>query len=200
VNDECRTFDRWLDEGRSPSAEAPMLAHARTCARCTAALAAALEVEALLVEPLATSAPAGFTAGVMRRLAAAPRARAAIVLPEAAPLEWWLRAPADPPAAMALVLAGLLWWLRAPLWAMAAAGAAQVNGAVHALTEVSGIAHAAQLASGPLSGSTGAAALIVGLAPAMLLASWWLFGWSSRAVARSAPARVSAAPAAVAGR
>jgi hypothetical protein len=109
----CEAFERWLDDGRPEAGEPAMHAHAATCARCGAALAAMLELEHAL-EISATPAPAHFTDRVMSRIGE-QRARAAERAVEPA-LAWWVRAAADPAGALALVAAALLLWRGEALW------------------------------------------------------------------------------------
>jgi hypothetical protein len=180
----CEAFERWLDEGRPGESAAEARAHATRCERCAVALAAELELEAALAMPPEHAAPAGFTGGVLTRIAAARRARplAAWVIP---PLDWWLRAAADPPAALALALAGLVLWYRAPLWSAAGAAGAWLAGLAGSVAGVSAAA-GLDLALPSLGGRFTAPAAIVAFAPVVLFASWWLYRWADRAMARAA--------------
>ena len=116
---DCGHFERWLDDGQPQAAAAGAHAHADSCAHCAAALASARALDAAL-ERYAATAPAGFTARVMERV---PRARAgrplAWVEPDALP--WWVRAAAEPAAALSLALAALVLWKYATLARFAAA-------------------------------------------------------------------------------
>jgi hypothetical protein len=105
----CTLFEDWLNRGMpgAPArpAEAAML-HALTCPACSAARAAALEMEAALrAEP--PPAPAGLLDKIMGGVAAAP-GRTLPVLDD--PLAWWVRAILQPAATGALVLAAVLTW------------------------------------------------------------------------------------------
>jgi len=108
---DCERFGRWLDEG-AQAAPAGADAHAASCARCAAALAAARALDAALVAELAhptVTAPAGFAERVMERVARARQARLLVWLePEALP--WWVRAAAEPVTALSLSLAALVLW------------------------------------------------------------------------------------------
>lgn len=105
---ECARFERWLDDGMLAEADAAARAHAATCVRCAAALAAAHALDAAL-ERSAVAAPDGFADRVMERVARARLARLfARVEPDALP--WWVRTAAEPAAALALGLAALVTW------------------------------------------------------------------------------------------
>jgi hypothetical protein len=105
----CARVGRWLDDGMPPDGRGAAEAHASGCARCTAALAAALDVEVLLAREPAAAAE-GFTAAVMRRVGPRhdPAAPPAIVVPPTVP--WWTRAAAEPAAAVGLALAAWAFW------------------------------------------------------------------------------------------
>jgi len=110
---DCGHFERWLDEGM-PVAEGPAAhAHVASCARCAAALATARRLDAGLAA-CALRAPAGFVERVMERVARARAARL-LSLVETDALPWWVRAAAEPTAALSLALAALLIWQREPL-------------------------------------------------------------------------------------
>jgi hypothetical protein len=120
---DCERFERWLNEGLGEPAGVEGHAHAASCARCGAALAAARALDAAL-EPPAVVAPAGFAERVMERVARARAARlSAWIEPEVLP--WWVRAAAEPATALSLVLAALVLW-QYPLLARFAAAAFQV--------------------------------------------------------------------------
>jgi len=105
---DCVRFERWLDEGMGETAGAAGRAHAVSCARCGAALAAARALEAALERP-AIAAPADFTARVMERVARARMARwLTWIEPEVLP--WWVRAAAEPATALSLTLGALVLW------------------------------------------------------------------------------------------
>ena len=110
---DCGRFARWLDDGM-PRAEADEAgAHASSCERCAASLAAARRLDAALAAASAR-APAEFTERVMERVARARSARVLGVV-EADALPWWVRAAAEPAAALSLALAALVLWQRVPL-------------------------------------------------------------------------------------
>jgi hypothetical protein len=105
---DCGRFERWLDEGMGAEVGAEGPAHAASCARCGAALAAARALDAAL-ERSATVAPAGFAERVMERVALARQARfLARLEPEVLP--WGVRAAAEPATALSLALAALVLW------------------------------------------------------------------------------------------
>jgi hypothetical protein len=116
---DCGYFERWLDDGMPQTASAEAGAHAASCARCAAALADARALDAALARYAAT-VPAGFTERVMERVAHARAARTpAWIEPDALP--WWVRAAAEPAAALSLALAALVLWNYATLARFAAA-------------------------------------------------------------------------------
>jgi hypothetical protein len=105
---DCEYFERWLDEGPGETPGAEGHAHAASCARCGAALAAARALDAAL-ERSAIAAPADFAERVMERVARARQARLlAWIEPEVLP--WWVRAAAEPTTALSLALAALVSW------------------------------------------------------------------------------------------
>jgi len=182
----CETFERWLDAGRPAAAEPAARAHAAGCARCATALRAALEVEGLLAAGLAP-APAGFAARVMERVEAARRAGAAPAgyAPHAAPIappafDWWVRAAADPAAALALVLAALVAWRGEAMVALVARGLERLSAQPLFATSAA--------AGGALARAAGSLSLTapgpIGLVVLMALpwASWLLFRWSESLV------------------
>jgi hypothetical protein len=118
---DCERFERWLNEGWEEEG-AEWHAHAASCARCGAALAAARALDAAL-ERSASVAPADFAERVMERVA---RARAARWLTWIEPevLPWWVRAAAEPATALSLTLAALVLW-QYPVLARFAAAAFQ---------------------------------------------------------------------------
>jgi hypothetical protein len=122
---DCAQFDAWLDEGRDAAQATAAAAHAATCPRC----AAAFELESLLGAPPAVEAGAAFTENVLYRVRDAERAHAAARLVRVEPdAAWWLRAPAEPSAALALVVAALLAWRGDGVWAFALRLAAWTRG------------------------------------------------------------------------
>jgi hypothetical protein len=116
----CSEFVRWLDDGLPQGAAASAArAHAAACPRCAAALAAAREIDRLLEAPV-TFAPAGLADSVMMRVAAiesvlAAHPRATLAAGSFAidtTQAWWVRAAAQPAAALALTLAAFVLWQR----------------------------------------------------------------------------------------
>jgi hypothetical protein len=119
---DCERFEHGLDEGWEETAGAEGHAHAASCARCGAALAAARALDAAL-ERSAIVAPADFAGRVMERVARARMARRlAWIEPEVLP--WWVRAAAEPVTALSLALGALVLW-QYPLLARFAAAAFQ---------------------------------------------------------------------------
>jgi hypothetical protein len=119
---DCERFERWLDEGMGAQAGAEGRAHAASCARCGAALAAARALDAALARS-AIVAPEDFAGRVMERVARARLARLlAWIEPEVLP--WWVRAAAEPATALSLVLGALVLW-QYPVLARFAAAAFQ---------------------------------------------------------------------------
>ena len=184
----CEQVDRWLDQGRLESGAAQCRAHSASCARCAAAIDAALEIDTLLAADLAP-APATLTASVMARVAMARRAEWPLEPPA---FDWWVRAAAQPSVALALALAALLMWRGDLLLALASQGmvwlGAQLASAAAAVP--------ATLAPAPAT----RAALWLTLMIAAPWASWLLYRWSEtyarphgagpRAVASGAGSRV----------
>lgn len=120
----CAAMDRWLAAGGAAFGPVPgeALAHAALCARCGARLAAERELEALL--SALPAAPAGFTAGVMRRVAAArpsaaPQPRVALPAPAPAALPLWVRVAAEPAVVLASLVAAAVAWKASALLALA---------------------------------------------------------------------------------
>jgi len=182
----CERFERWLDAVRPAAGEPAARNHAESCARCAASLRAALEVDGLLAAGLAP-APAGFAARVMERVEAARRASAALAgyPPHAAPIappafDWWVRAAADPAAALALVLAALVAWRGGAMVALAARGLERLSAQPLFATSAA--------AGGALARAAGSLSLNapgpIGLVVLMALpwASWLLFRWSESLV------------------
>jgi hypothetical protein len=182
----CDAFERWLDAGLPAAGAAEARAHAAACPRCAPALEAALEVERFLAEETA-HAPAGFTARVMERVAAAGRAGALDFTP--APLAWWLRAGAEPATALALALAALLTWQHERLPALFAAGLLRLAGWI-----TQGLAQLPSLtrpltplvlpyASAWVSQPVFVWGLALALLPGVLWTSGVLYRWSAHAAA-----------------
>ncbi len=135
---DCAGFERWLDEGTPPDGAVEARAHADACARCAAALAMARELDDALARA-AVRAPAGFAARVMERVARARIERLASLLATDT-LPWWVRAAAEPAAAISLALAALVLWQREALVRVSASvlqalGHPAVEGALRRLGE-----------------------------------------------------------------
>ncbi len=116
----CAEYERWLDDGMPEGdVSSAARAHAAACAACAAAFAAAQEIDLLLAAPPAP-APERLTDSVMARVQAieavrAEQSRAAIVpgtFVFGSEQAWWVRAAAQPAAALALMLAALVLWQR----------------------------------------------------------------------------------------
>jgi len=166
---DCAAFDRRLDEGAS--LDDAMRAHAASCERCTAALAAMAELDALLAE--APAAPEGFTEAVMARVmprhAAAPANEPAL---EPSPAPWWLDILLQPAVVLSTLLLALVVWRARALFAAAEAGAAWLATAAGGLDTGHVLsAHAFQWA---------ALGLALGFAPALGFAMYALSGWVVR--------------------
>jgi len=183
----CRDLERWLDDGGAPERYVEAMAHARICAHCSATLRGMDELEDLLASP-SSAAPEALTERVMARVAITPQAPARIPVLELLPMfqtaPWWVRVALDPAALLAIMLASALIWRGNALFALATAGAA---------TLASWLGHAlsAPLPS-PDPGAVGAvlihpyvlAALAIGLAPLVLMASRAIYSWSAERVSR----------------
>ncbi len=174
----CDQVDRWLDQGGSGADAAEAQAHATSCARCSVALAAALELDALLAADFAP-APEALTERVMARVALARRTAWRLEPPA---FDWWVRAAAQPSVALALVLAALLMWRGDFVLGLASQGLVWLT---------SQLASAA--AAGPVTFDPATlAALRVVLLIAAPWASWLLYRWSEdfarpHGAARGAP-------------
>jgi len=125
VNMNCRSFERWLDDGMPESTAAGARGHAAGCSRCAEAMRSWLEVDALLEAPVGR-APASFSDRVMTRVAgsnaaelAARRTRARWARNFRPATAWWVEAAAQPAAVLAMAVASLLVWQRAALRALA---------------------------------------------------------------------------------
>ncbi|HEY6865783.1 MAG TPA: hypothetical protein VI792_00915 [Candidatus Eisenbacteria bacterium] len=173
----CDRVERWLDEGRPAADEAACRAHAASCARCAAALRAALAIDELLARAPAP-APESLTEHVMARVTAARQGAWRIEPPA---FDWWVRAAAEPSVALALILAALLAWGGNALPALAAQGLARLA------TALAGLApHGSDL--GPFA--QGALWLMAALALPWI--SWRLYRWLEARV--PAPAAAGASP------
>lgn len=165
----CEAFDRWLDAGRPEIAD--LRAHATSCSRCARALAAAIAIDEALALPVTAQTSPSFTDEVMRRARAA---RAAAPAP--ASLAWWVKVWAQPAAAAACVLLALVAWRGPELWSLGIRFTSRLTGwSAGALQLLDSVTVVRALTS-PL--------VIVGWAPAVCWASWWLFQWSERLIAR----------------
>ncbi len=92
----CTEWQQRLDEGRAPH---EITAHAKTCAPCDRALAAAEELERLLAIHIPVRVDAGFNDAVMRRIHDTPWAALAAV-------------PAEPIVPLSVALAIVLAFLQ----------------------------------------------------------------------------------------
>jgi len=182
----CAGFDRWLDEGRPRAGLEVMSAHAEGCARCMRALAASLELDALLASPVRTAhpSPASFTERVMRRVSATPQV--APVAPPAwlgakarsAPI--WLRVLSDPAAALALIVAALFAWRGPELLSAVPVVGLAISGAVASLLSALRLPSLAPMPEAfPL-------ALMFASLPAMLWLGWRLLRATEALTARVA--------------
>lgn len=192
----CETFERWLNDGLPVADAAAARAHVAGCPRCAAALHAAETLDRALRERFAFApafAPEGFTARVLERIARGDAARRLLlVFGDAMP--WWVRAAAEPAAALACVLAALVLWQGAALfgaahdWATRTTLATPEAGAVLAwLTQAfapvaRGFAAAASAA--PIAWTLALAAAAV---PILLLVSAELFRAAERSVVALRP-------------
>jgi hypothetical protein len=190
IDMSCRMLLDWLDAAMPAAAPtaAQALAHAAACATCAAELRAAREIDGMfevLASRAATAvaAPPTITGVVMARIAALESLRGRIAWePSPAALEsampWWVRAAAQPTAALALMLAAVVVWQ--PLGLLSAA--------VAMLTGVSAWMQSLEsgwIARAPLRGidfSRPEVAMGVGfaLAPALAWAVWSLWRWGER--------------------
>ncbi|HUL75983.1 MAG TPA: hypothetical protein VL691_01870 [Vicinamibacteria bacterium] len=185
----CAEFERWLDDGRPRENEGLAVAHAAACARCRDSLAAARALEEALALPSATTAPAGFTDAVMRRLGAAESEGVAgdgrfggerIVA-------WWARLAAEPAVVVPSTIAALMAWRWSTVWALAVG----LSPRLAAGADLAGRGWAAWAGMVETSGAlraTAEPAVVLGLglaaAPLALWASWRLARWWEQAFAR----------------
>ena len=164
----CEAFDRWLDQGRPSLAEAE--AHASGCHRCARSLAAARAIDEALALPLVAETPPDFTDSVLRR------ARMARAFAPTASLPWWVKVGAEPVVAGACVLTALVSWRSSDLWALGIAVASRVGTWGDSASQLMSTVNVIRALTSPV--------VILGWAPALCAASWWLFQWSQRIVAR----------------
>lgn len=194
----CHDLDRWLDDGGPDAGRAAVLAHARTCARCAAALAHADALEmALCAAPPA--APTGFADRVMARVAGATQARVRIPVMEPLPLlrtfPWWVRLALEPATLLAALLASVLAWRGDALFTLAGGAAVHLD-AWLASSVASWVARwlapwlasaapvpAPATASGPLATlllqPTILTCMVIGAVPLAWMMSQVLFRWSA---------------------
>ena len=181
---DCKSFERWLDEGADPAFESMMRGHATACARCGAALAAMAEVDAWL--SAAPAAPRGFADAVMARIdhpAPAPQPVVAEDMP------WWVAILQQPAVVLAAVVAALVLWRADVLVAATAAAAAWLTGTAEsfggsALGWTTALGSHAPAATGGGAHPLVTLGLALGLAPVVAYASVALGGWVTRWVTR----------------
>jgi len=182
----CAEFETWLDAGMPETGAGKAHGHGAGCRRCATALAAAEELETLLLTRPGP-APPGFTQNVMMRLEESGARVPALPVWETLP--WWIRAAAEPAAVLAMLVAALLAWRFDMLWSLTGPAVAGLGQWVQAtLASWAGIASSA---SG--IGTLGRPAVQLGLELALMcLALAWfpgLYRWTSRLTARAAAAR-----------
>jgi hypothetical protein len=172
----CGELDRWLDDGMPESGGPAAHAHATSCARCAAAMRAALEIDSLLAAAAAVPAPAGFSGRVMARVASANEAYAHAPLLAPSPVAWWIRAAAEPTSALAMLLAGLMLWK---------------GEAIISITTGLTLRLAHALTAAPVRMPTMAApfhrpdvvlGMLLAAAPTLAWAAWVLYHWTERMV------------------
>lgn len=186
----CRDVDRWLDGGMKEVAAPRARAHAASCPRCAAALAATFELEALLRASPPAVAPAGFTMRVMERVVSMESRpeRRALQAPTAVPvaLDWWVRAAADPAVACAAGIAALVVWR----WD-------RLQAAAHEAVVLAGAASQRIMFPAWPGGSFHDPAVQLGLLvaaiPLVALLSLGLYRWTERLVKDSSGSRIRAA-------
>jgi hypothetical protein len=194
VNPNCAAFERWLDEGLATAGAAGARTHAAACARC----AALLELEEALLEPAHVLAPADFSDAVMRRVHAEPvRGRSLVPTGWATPL--WVQAMLDPLVALTGTAILLTWFGRDALLGLGGSlasrwGAAQWPAiawptlawpAFH-LPGTAGLRGVSQVLASVAADPVVLTALLMAIAPAVLLASWQLFRWTEHWAGRVA--------------
>lgn len=205
----CLEFERLLDAGEPARLPAAAAAHAHECARCERALRRARSLELSLErhfaragsalldcgDDLATAEvsvvrgelPTSFTDRVMERVERSEaRGVRWLTLPDAMP--WWVRVPAEPSVALAMALAALLLWRGEAFLAVARAWAPGLASASVRWGEtVNGLHFAAPLHTllnafmpGPASHWSVIAAMTLGIAPLVALASYALWRLGER--------------------
>jgi hypothetical protein len=173
---KCGELDRWLDDGMPGSGGPGAHAHAASCARCAAAMRAALEMDALLATTAAVAAPDGFTGRVMARVASANEACARAPMLAPAPLAWWIRAAAEPHSALAMLLAGLMLWKGEAIISI-------TTGLTLRLAQALAAASPRMPAMGaPFNQPDVLLGVSLAAAPALAWAAWVLYHWTERMV------------------
>ncbi len=186
----CAEYERWLDDGMPNGVVSlPAQAHVAGCLRCAASHAAALELDCLLAAPV-VFAPGRLTDSVMARVAAIESVRAAhagqAVVPGALVWgegqAWWVRAAAQPAAALAFSLAALVLWKGDAIRLHGSAWIANASGMMaHALTSgfgmpaITGIPEAFARPEVMLG-------FAFAIAPVLALVSAALWNWAERRV------------------
>lgn len=185
----CDEFGRWLDQG-FPAVAGTARDHASLCVHCARALAATESLERMLAAPPARTAP-DFTDAVMARIAAPVEPAAAPFALPALPafsMPWWLRAAAEPAAALALLLSGVVVWLGERAFGVADVVATAAGGAT--------IAVGAGIATSPvgplLSESPVRFGLLLALALVLALLAGPITRWTERVLVALALPRADA--------
>ena len=186
----CADYERWLDDGMPEGGlSRTARAHAATCARCASSLAAAHEIDRFLAAP-ATRAPERLTDSVMARVLAiesvrAEQAREAVVPGSfvfSREQAWWVRAAAQPAAALAFTLAALVLWQRDTLNIHANAMVANASGMLtRAFTNGLGIASVPGLPEAFAKPEV-MLGFAIAIAPVLAWTSASLWSWAERRV------------------
>jgi len=185
----CAEFERWLDDGRPREDEGMAVAHAAECAPCRVSLAAARALEEALALSPATTAPAGFTDAVMRRMRAAESEGVAgdSSVGGERIVAWWARLAAEPAVVIPSTIAALMAWRWSTVWALAA-GLSPRLAAWAALAGRGWAAWAGMVETSDVLRATTEPAVVLGLslaaAPLALWVSWRLARRSEQAFAR----------------
>ncbi len=182
----CHDLARWLDDGGAPERYVEAMAHARICARCSAALGTVDELETLLGAP-SQPAPAGFTTRVMARVALTPQVRSRIPVMELLPyfqtVPWWVRVTLEPASLLALLLASVLVWRGDALFALATTGAVQLAAWLAMALPASAPVSAPAADPGPVAAfwlqPTVLTCVALGAAPLAIMGSRLLYLWSA---------------------
>lgn len=181
----CSELERWLDDGGAPERYVEAMAHARICARCSAALGTVDELETLLATRT-TPAPAGFAGRVMARVALTPQVRARIPVTELLPffqtVPWWVRLALEPASLLAILLASLLVWRGDALFALASSGAVQLAAWLARALPAAGAAPGPAAPPDPVTGMllqpVVLTCIALGAAPLALMGSRVLYRWT----------------------